>query len=88
MEVQRNTNRDTPSKWYLLWFVSHGEVLVILGNTPTQISARMPGNKMISNVVRTHVLGVSDQDLHKPGCTNTEDGWRLEILNSGSKEIM
>ena len=29
--------------------------------------------------MRKPVFGVSDQVRHKPGCTATEDGWRLEI---------
>ena len=53
MEVQRNT----ASRWYLLWFVRQGEELVILGSSPTQISASMPENKIISNVMIKHVFG-------------------------------
>ena len=34
---------------------------------------------MRSLVVRKPVFGVSDQVPHKPGCTATEDGSRLEI---------
>ena len=30
---------------------------------------------------KTNNLG-SDQDRHRPGCTVSEDGWRLEILDS------
>ena len=33
----------------------------------------------MSLVVRKQVFGVSDQVPHKPGCTATEDGLRLEI---------
>ena len=33
----------------------------------------------MSLVVRKPVFGVSDQVRHKPGCTATEDGQRLEI---------
>ena len=29
--------------------------------------------------MRKPVFHVSDQVRHKPGCTTTEDGWRLEI---------
>ena len=36
---------------------------------------------------KTNNLG-SDQVRHKPGCTNTEDGLRLEILDLGSREIV
>ena len=35
----------------------------------------------MSLVVRKPVFGVSDQVQHKPGCTTTQDGWRLEISN-------
>ena len=35
---------------------------------------------------KTNVL-VSDQVRHKPGCTATEDGQRLEILDLGSRVI-
>ena len=34
------------------------------------------------------VFGVSDQVRHKPGCTTTEDGWRLEISDLGSRGIV
>ena len=33
-------------------------------------------------------LRVSDQVRHKPGCTATEDGWRLEISDLGSRGIV
>ena len=33
----------------------------------------------LSLVVRKPVFGVSDHVRHKPGCTATEDGLRLEI---------
>ena len=35
----------------------------------------------MGRVVRKPVFGVFDQ--HKPGCTATENGWSLEITNSG-----
>ena len=38
--------------------------------------------------MRKPVFGVSDQVPHKPGCTATEDGWRLEILYLGRREIV
>ena len=38
-------------------------------------------------VVRKPVFRVSDQVRHKPGCTATEDGWRLEISDLGSRGI-
>ena len=37
------------------------------------------GHDKLSLVVRKPVFGVFDQVRHKPGCTATEDGWRLEI---------
>ena len=36
---------------------------------------------------KTNVL-VFDQVRHKPGCTVTEDGWRFEILDLGSRGIV
>ena len=42
----------------------------------------------MSLVVRKPVFGVSDQVRQKPGCTTTEDGWRLEILDLGSRGIV
>ena len=38
--------------------------------------------------MRKPVFGVSDLVPHKPGCTATEDGWRLEILYLGRREIV
>ena len=42
----------------------------------------------MSLVLRKLVFGVSDQVQHKPGCTATEDGQRLEILDLGSRWIV
>ena len=42
----------------------------------------------MSLVVRKPVFGVSDQVRHKPGCTTTEDGLRLEISYLGSRGIV
>ena len=42
----------------------------------------------LSRVVRNLVFGVSDQVRHKPGCTTTEDGWRLEISDLGRRGIV
>ena len=39
-------------------------------------------------VLRKPVFGVSDQVPHKPGCTATEDGWRLEISYLRRREIV
>ena len=44
-------------------------------------------NKM-SLVVRKTVFGVSDQVRHKPGCTVTENGLRLEISDLGRRRIV
>ena len=37
--------------------------------------------------MRKPVFGVSDQVQHKPGCTVTEDGWRMEVLDLESTRI-
>ena len=42
----------------------------------------------MSLVVRKSVFGVSEQVRHKPGCTFTEDGERLEILDLESSVIV
>ena len=42
----------------------------------------------LSLVVRKPVFEVSDQVPHKPGCTATEDGQRLEISDLGSRGII
>ena len=34
------------------------------------------------------VIGVSDQVRQKPGCTTTEDGYKLEISDLGSRGIV
>ena len=41
----------------------------------------------MSLVVRKPVFGVSDKVLHKPGCTATEDGLRLETSDLESSGI-
>ena len=38
--------------------------------------------------MRKQVFGVSNQFRHKPGCTATEDGLRLEISDLGSRGIV
>ena len=38
--------------------------------------------------MRKLVFGVSDKVPHKLGCTATEDGQRLEILDLGSRGIV
>ena len=42
----------------------------------------------LSLVVRKPVFGVSDQVRHKPGCTTTEDGKRLEISDLDRRGIL
>ena len=42
----------------------------------------------MSLVMRKTVFGVSDQVPHKPGCTATEDGLRLEISDLKSRGIV
>ena len=44
--------------------------------------------KDMSLVVRKPVFGVFHQVPHKPGCTATDDGWRLEISYLGSRGIV
>ena len=46
------------------------------------------GVSNMSLVVRKPVFGYSDQVRHKPGCTTTEDCWRLETLDLGSRGIV
>ena len=40
------------------------------------------------HVTRKHVYGVSNQVQHKPGCTVTGDGQRLEISDLGRRGIV
>ena len=42
----------------------------------------------MSLVVRKPVFGVSEQVLHKPGCTITEDSQRLQISDLGRKGFL
>ena len=42
----------------------------------------------LSLVGRKPVFGVSDQVRHMPGCTVTEDGWKLEISDLESRGIV
>ena len=42
----------------------------------------------MSLVVRKPVFRVSDLVRHKPGCTATEDGYRLEISDLGRRGIV
>ena len=38
--------------------------------------------------MRKPVFDITDQVPHKPGCTATEDGWRHEISDLGSRRIV
>ena len=49
---------------------------------------KLPGQSDIGLVVRKPVFGVSDLVRHKPGCTATEDGYRLEVSDVGSRGIV
>ena len=42
----------------------------------------------MSLVPRKPIFGASDQVRHKPGCTASEDGWRLEISYLGRRGIV
>ena len=42
----------------------------------------------MSRVARKPIFGNSDQVRHKPGCTATEYGKKLEISDLGSREIV
>ena len=42
----------------------------------------------MSHIVKKSVIRVSDQIGHKPGCTTTEDGHRLEISDFESSGIV
>ena len=42
----------------------------------------------LSLCVRKPTICVSDQVQHKPGCTVTEDGWWLQILDLESRGIV
>ena len=45
-------------------------------------------NNMSIIIMRKPVFGVSYQVRHKPACTATEDGWRLEISDLESRGIV
>ena len=48
------------------------------------VTKMIADNFIMSHVVRKPVFGVSNQVRHKPGCSTTEDGLRLEISDLGS----
>ena len=43
---------------------------------------------LMRRVMRKPVFGVSGQVRHKPGCTTTEDSWRLEISDLERRGIV
>ena len=61
------------------------EDVLIFWKIMLPLTMRFPN---MSLVVRKPVFGVSDQVPHKPGCTATKDGQRLEILDLGSRGIV
>ena len=50
-----------------------------------QLIRMTDSNKYMSFVSRNPIFGVSDQVRHKPGCTATDNGQRLEISDLGSR---
>ena len=42
----------------------------------------------LSQVARKPAFGVSDQVLHKSGCTTTEDSYMLETTDLGSRGMV
>ena len=42
----------------------------------------------MGHMARKPVFELSNQVLHKLGCTTTEDSWRLEMQNLGSRRIV
>ena len=61
---------------------SHNEAFIVFEYLQHTFSWRTDIN--MSLVVRKTVFRVSDQVRHTPGCSATEDGYRLEILDLGS----
>ena len=57
-------------------------------NTPISEAGSMTFFFHFSCVARNPVFRVSEQVRHKPGCTTTEAGQRLENLDSGSRGIV
>ena len=43
---------------------------------------------LIDSFIMSHVFGVYNQIQHKLGCTTSEGGWRLEILDLESTGIV
>ena len=66
--------------YYLLLFLLLG-IIARLTRWTTKVTH-------MSLVPRKPVFGVSDQVPHKPGCTATEDGYRLEISDLGRRGIL
>ena len=63
-----------------VWFVSD-----LVGNPEDRFSQNVAH---MSRVTRKSIFGVSNQVPHKPGCTATEDGYRLEDSVLGRREIV
>ena len=55
---------------------------------PSPVEAETEFLSHMSLVVRKPVFGFSDQVRHKPGCTATEDGQRLNISDLGRRGIV
>ena len=61
---------------------------VILSQRLSVFGAALMQCRLYEPCARTPVFGVSDQVKHKPGCTATEDGLRLEISDIVRREIV
>ena len=59
-----------------------------LNETSSSVPVGKTRSYHMSLVVRKPVFRVSDLVRHKPGCTVTDDGWRLEISDLGSRGIV
>ena len=68
---------------YLQWLILAQDTACCLGKIQDIIHSYYK-----SLVVRKPVCRVSDHVPHKPGCTATEDGKRLEISDVGSRGIV
>ena len=79
--------------WYSINFVILAAGFVGIHIFPIKMSSiktekQSPVSYNTSLVLRKPVFGVFDQVRHKPGCTATEDGKRLEISDLGSRGIV
>ena len=74
--------------WYIMF---KNSAVVVFGTsriTDSQINSKAVCSKEQFSLVRKPVFGVSDLVRHKPGCTTTEDGLRLEISYIRSRGIV